>query len=346
MQNTRHYIFESILDDFDAQDNAVSAAGTFADALSDEQLPDPYEADDYDFELYIDTPMIRLKKREKIVALVTRWLENVETVMTSLRQAVRCTRPVFYSRSEQRIKNLVGDAGLIREPLQQNMYGTGIFLRFDHRFTTGQQILKFIARLTLCVASLEQLREDRRGDVHLRVRYYRNGGDYEDVVLSYVKNIVEAVVFRTDISKYQNIDPTLMDTVKFAFNLLHRTQEYKYNVYNSIRARLYPGKNLADWGAYLKVKNVFGEPDTVSKRADGIITAKKTADIQSLLKFEPYRLVDGMIFPFAATYVLKDLEYDGGFIEYELTKGGSYGNGRRQIQNSLIIHNDGSTVLP
>ena len=52
-----------------------------------------------------------------------------------------------------------------------------------------------------------------------------------------------------------------------------------------------------------------------------------------------------MIFPFYAIYVLKDIEYDGGYIEFELNQKDSYGNGRTQIEKQLIERNSGSTRL-
>ena len=52
-----------------------------------------------------------------------------------------------------------------------------------------------------------------------------------------------------------------------------------------------------------------------------------------------------MIFPFYAVYVLKDIENDSGYLEFELNQKDSYGNGRTQIEKQLIERNGGSTKL-
>lgn len=341
------YIFESILDDVEVQDNTKRVTDTFVDEVNSELGPDPYEDTDYDFELFVDTPMIRLRQQHKIVSLICKWIQNLDAVMETSRQITRCTRSIFYSRDEVRLKKIVQDPELIRDPYDSRMYSTGLYLRFDHKFTTGAQIMNFIAQVSLCVASIEQLKDDRRNIVHIRLRYYKNGRRMEDMVMSHLSEVVQAVVEHKDISKYQTIEPTIKETTQFAFNLLHSTQEYKYNVYNSIRARLCPGLNLADWGAFQRVKDVFGEPDQLSPKTTEIMDTKSTFSIQSLLNFNPYRNVDGMIFPFRAQYIMKNMEYDGGYEEWNLDEESSYGNGRKRIQEELIEHyNGGSTVLP
>ena len=345
MRRKSSYLFESILDNITSQDNTSNATNKLVSKVNDIDFPDPYVDTNYDFELFIDTPNIKARKRENIVSVIRKWTSNLDAVMETSRQVTAHTKTVFYSKYEGRLKDLVQDDDLIREPYDSNMYGTGLFVRYNHRFTTASQILKFICQTVMCVSNIENLRDDWRGIIHLRSRYYKKSGNIEDSVLSYASNIVSAVIYGMNISEYQNIDATLMDTTKFAFNMLHKTQEYKYNVYNGIRERLCPGRNLAEFGAYRKIENVFGVADELSKKATEVIQNKSSFGIQSLLSFNPYRLVDYMIFPFQATYVLKDLEYDGGYEEYELSQQSSYGNGRKQIQNQLIEHNNNSTLL-
>lgn len=153
MTNVSHYIYESILDDIGVQDSA-RATDTLLNDANKEELPDPYVDDNYDFELEISTPNIQLRSRDKIVTRIRKWMENLDTVMTSLRQITRCTRSIFYSRYESRLKDIVQDEELIREPKYKNLYGTGLFVRFDHNFKTVAQIMKFVCQLVLCVTTI------------------------------------------------------------------------------------------------------------------------------------------------------------------------------------------------
>lgn len=152
MTHISHYIYESILDDIDVQDSA-RATDTLINEVN-EELPDPYVDDNYDFELEISTPNIQLRSRDKIVTRIRQWMENLDIVISSSRQITRCTRSIFYSRYEGRLKNIVQDEELIREPKYKNLYGTGLFVRFDHNFKTAAQIMKFVCQLALCVTTI------------------------------------------------------------------------------------------------------------------------------------------------------------------------------------------------
>ena len=153
MTHVSHYIYESILDDIDVQDS-VRATDTLLNDVNKEELPDPYVDDNYDFELEISTPNIQLRSRDKIVTRIRKWMENLDTVMSTSRQITRCTRSIFYSRYEGRLKDIVQDEELIREPKYKNLYGTGLFVRFDHNFKTAAQIMKFVCQLALCVTTI------------------------------------------------------------------------------------------------------------------------------------------------------------------------------------------------
>lgn len=140
-----HYIYESILDDIDVQDDSIRAADTLVSNVNKaNQYPDPYIDKDYDFELEIYTPTIKLRSAEKIIALIRKWIDNLDTVMQSSRQITKHTRAIFYSKYDSRLRDIVKDDDLIREPAHKNMYGTALYVRFNHNFKTASQIMKFV----------------------------------------------------------------------------------------------------------------------------------------------------------------------------------------------------------
>ena len=168
-----------------------------------------------------------------------------------------------------------------------------------------------------------------------------------DNVFSWASHIIDKLLLHIDIDNYVGIERTILTLSQFAFVLIHKTPEYKYDVYTGIRDRLCKTVNLADDGAYYKVKNVFGDPKVFGSSAIQDVLDKAPFNITSVMKqfYNPVRSVDDMIFPFYATYVLKNIEYDGGYEEYELDQPHSYGNGRSRIEQELVERNGGSTHL-
>ena len=70
-----------------------------------------------------------------------------------------------------------------------------------------------------------------------------------------------------NLENYVGIDRTILTLAQFAFILLHKTQEYKFNVYTGIRDYLNKEVDLADLGAFYKIKNVFGYPKVFGSSA-------------------------------------------------------------------------------
>ena len=211
MTNPMPYIFESILDDIDVQDmSSANAANTLADNVNNSnKYPDPYIDTDYDFELEIYTPSIRVRSREKIVALINNWTSNLDTVMETSRQITAHTRSVFYSAYEDKAKALVGDSDLIREPFHRDMYGTAVFVRFNHNFRTAAQIMKFVCQCALCVYSFEKIGVVNQ-DINIRIRYFTNGSQMKDCVFSWASHIIDKLLKHKNIDNYVGIDRTIL----------------------------------------------------------------------------------------------------------------------------------------
>ena len=187
--------------------------------------------------------------------------------------------------------------------------------------------------------------KDSRQEINIRLRYFTNGGNVEEKVFSWASHVIDKMLLHINLENYVGIDRTILTLAQFAFILLHKTQEYKFNVYTGIRDYLNKEVDLADLGAFYKIKNVFGYPKTFGSSAIQDILEKSSFGLTSLLKqyYCPKKEVDEMIYPFAATYILKDIEYDAGYEEYYLDRSGSYDNVRGFIEQQLIENNGNST---
>lgn len=187
--------------------------------------------------------------------------------------------------------------------------------------------------------------KDSRQEIDIRLRYFTNRGNLEEKVFSRASHVIDKMLLHINLENYVGIDQTILTLAQFAFILLHKTQEYKFNVYTGIRDYLNKEVNLADLGVFYNIKNVFGYPKTFGSSAIQDILEKSSFELTTLLKqyYCPKKEVDEMIYPFAATYILKDIEYDAGYEEYYLNHSGSYDNVRGFIEQQLISNNGNST---